>query len=107
MPDTDPAAVHMAEAIHALAQRLEPLDTMAQEVHAIHGTLQGLLQPVASLARMLPLAYGALALLVAATLLGTWLMLRDSREGHAALVKMIEQSAANQAEMLRRLHPQP
>jgi hypothetical protein len=96
MPDADPAAVHMTEAIHALAQRLEPLDRMAQDVHTL-----------ASLTRFVAVGYVALALMVAATGFGTWLMLRESREGHAALVHMIEQSAANQAEMLRRLHPQP
>ena len=55
----------------------------------------------------LPLGYGLLALLLVATGVGFWLMQRDSREGHAALVQMIDRSVANQAEMLRRLHPQP
>jgi hypothetical protein len=89
---TDPAE-RMADAVQQIAQRLAPLETLAHEVHTV--------------TRFLPLASIVLALMVAATGVGTWLMLRDSREGHAALVKMIDQSVANQAEMLRRLHPQP
>jgi hypothetical protein len=76
---------------------------IADHLHALQSHTQALV----TLARVASLAYIVLALMVAATGLGTWLMLRDSREGHAALVKMIDQSAANQAEMLRRLHPQP
>jgi len=96
---TDPAD-RMAEAVQQIAQRLAPLETLAAEGRPLRTAVQ-------RLAPLIPLAYVVLALMVAATGLGTWLIVRASQDGHAALVKLIDQSTANQAEMLRRLHPQP